>query len=204
MTTQYAEEQGFKKKYLAPLIVLLLCAVSLTGAAYAYSTSIEGNGDVDGDYYSIDLYTDSSGAADKVLTMSLQPDKHFEVSTSKTVGGNYSASVEETTVTFTTYVKVQSNTTGNCKITGTATYDNKTNPEFYDGWDALTCTVLIDNQSAQGEFTGAIGTTYKVTIQITLPAISESLGTSDPADIEDLLLFNGDNAITLTMTAVNA
>ena len=204
MTTQYAEEQGFKKKYLAPLIVLMLCAVSLTGAAYAYSTSIIGHGDVDGDYYSIDLYTDDSGSADKVLKLSLQPNKHFEVSTTKTVGGNYSASVEETTVTFETYVMVQSNTTGNCKITGTATYDNKTNPEFYDGWDALTCTVLIDNQSAQGEFTGAIGTAYKVTIQITLTAISESLETSNPGDIASKLAFNGDNAITLTMTAVNA
>ncbi len=206
MTTQYAEEQGFKKKYLAPLIVLMLCAVSLTGAAYAYSTSIDGNGDVDGDYYSIDLYTDSTGTADKVLTVDIDPDKHFEVMTTKKVAENYSAEVKETKVTLTTYVKVQSNkSSGNCIITGTATYSNGDNPSFYSSWNDLACTVLIGGQTDAEDFIAELNKTYRVDIVITLPAISSTtLGTPDPAQIPTLLGFDGDQAISLTLTATNA
>ena len=37
---QMTQEEKSRKKFLVPLIVLLLCAVSLTGAAYAYSSSV--------------------------------------------------------------------------------------------------------------------------------------------------------------------
>ncbi len=60
MTTDYIEKESSKKKYLAPLVVIMLCAVALTGAAYAYTTSVSGNGDIAGNYVMIDMYSDSS------------------------------------------------------------------------------------------------------------------------------------------------
>ncbi len=59
MTTDYIENESSKKKYLAPLVVVMLCAVALTGAAYAsYATSVSGNGDIAGNYVVIDMYSD--------------------------------------------------------------------------------------------------------------------------------------------------
>ncbi len=60
MTTDYIENESSKKKYLAPLVVIMLCAVALTGAAYAsYTTSVSGNGDIAGNYVVIDMYKDA-------------------------------------------------------------------------------------------------------------------------------------------------
>jgi uncharacterized protein YxeA len=51
------EQTGSRKKYLAPVVVLMLCLVALTGAAYAYTTSVtSGQNGVTADYVSIDLY----------------------------------------------------------------------------------------------------------------------------------------------------
>jgi hypothetical protein len=66
MNGMKTEEAGSRKKYLAPLIVIMLCLVALTGAAYAYTTSVTStqNG-VTADYISIDLYNaDGSGVVD--------------------------------------------------------------------------------------------------------------------------------------------
>lgn len=41
----YTEENGSKKKLLIPLVVLLLCAVSLTGAGYAYNSTVTNEDD---------------------------------------------------------------------------------------------------------------------------------------------------------------
>lgn len=110
MTTQYAEEQGFKKKYLAPLIVLMLCAVSLTGAAYAYSTSVIGHGDIDHDYISIDLYD----ASEKVITEDIKSTAFKAYSEiDRTAGGDKKLHtfVEDGQIVFTTYVKVSTDIT---------------------------------------------------------------------------------------------
>ena len=122
MTTQYAEEQGFKKKYLAPLIVLMLCAVSLTGAAYAYSTSVTNTGDISGDYISIDMY--EKGTEYTVLEKHLKAD-NFKVSTAKTVGtdAKYVATVEAGKLIYTTYVMISSDLDNpTFALSGTVTY----------------------------------------------------------------------------------
>ncbi len=64
MTTTYTEKESSRKKYLVPLVVIMLCLVALTGAAYAYSTSVKGNGDIEGKYVALDMYNDegTSGA----------------------------------------------------------------------------------------------------------------------------------------------
>lgn len=63
MTTDYMENERFKKRYLAPLVVIMLCAVALTGAAYAYTTSVSGNGDIAGNYVMIDMYSDDGATS---------------------------------------------------------------------------------------------------------------------------------------------
>lgn len=51
---QIGQEKS-RKKFLIPLIVLMLCAVSLTGAAYAYSSSLTNTGNsTDTEYLSLD------------------------------------------------------------------------------------------------------------------------------------------------------
>lgn len=40
MTDTYNDTTGSRKKFLIPLVVLLLCAVSLTGAGYAYNSTV--------------------------------------------------------------------------------------------------------------------------------------------------------------------
>jgi hypothetical protein len=124
MTTQYAEEQGFKKKYLAPLVVLLLCAVSLTGAAYAYSTTVTNSGEIDGDYISIDMY-EKGQSGYTVLEKTLDADKDFQVYTEKTVGvdAKYTAKVEAGKLVYTTYVMVSSDIdNATFTLSGTVTY----------------------------------------------------------------------------------
>lgn len=217
MATQYTEASGFKKKYLAPLIVLMLCAVSLTGAAYAYSTSITGHGTIGDEYYSIDLYTDNTG--NTVITENINSEEHFQVYTKKIVGGsveeslsgNYYGSVDETKVTFVTYVKVLSNnTTEGYKYTidSKAKYITSTTNGIYSSWteSSVKCDVKFyecsdsENTNSITEF--SLNTLYKVIITITLPAISGvDLGTADPTELEDKLAYDGKVQITLTATA---
>jgi len=59
MTDIYTQENGSKKKFLAPVLVILLCMVSLTAAGYAYSATVDNTGDdviVDG--ITMDFSTD--------------------------------------------------------------------------------------------------------------------------------------------------
>lgn len=45
MTDVYTQESASKKKFLAPLLVILLCMVSLTAAGYAYSATVTNEDD---------------------------------------------------------------------------------------------------------------------------------------------------------------
>ena len=45
MTDVYTQESASKKKFLAPLLVILLCMVSLTAAGYAYSATVTNTDD---------------------------------------------------------------------------------------------------------------------------------------------------------------
>jgi len=59
--TEIKNQTGTKKKLLIPVVVLMLLGVGLTGAAYAYSTTVTvGNNSVEADALSINLATPSS------------------------------------------------------------------------------------------------------------------------------------------------
>lgn len=76
MTDTYNDTTGSRKKFLIPLVVLLLCAVSLTGAGYAYNSSVTVN-DNSGDTVGLDFtYTgtapiimDSKVAAKQIVNV---------------------------------------------------------------------------------------------------------------------------------------
>ena len=57
MTDIYTQENGSKKKFLAPVLVILLSMVSLTAAGYAYSAtvSVDDNPGPEADWIMIDL-----------------------------------------------------------------------------------------------------------------------------------------------------
>ncbi len=88
MTTEYMEKESSKKKYLAPLVVIMLCLVAITGAAYAYSTTVTGNGDIKGNYVVLDMYDDNGAEAATRYTATANLDVvagAFTVTTDKTV-----------------------------------------------------------------------------------------------------------------------
>jgi hypothetical protein len=216
MTTQYAEEQGFKKKYLAPLIVLMLCAVSLTGAAYAYSTSVTNSGTIEGDYYSIDIYNTSG----EVITESFKFADDFDVQTTKTVGSNYFAKTiskntteidgkQYLTFTYIEKVKVQSNEDVDTYVSGTATYTNKSaSSTFYDAWSdaaAVKCSVAFCATEDGTYDLTKIKTNefYYAQITVNLLVIDETLGTADPNQISTLLTFDGAKCLEVVLTATD-
>ena len=64
------EEMGSRKKLLAPVVVLLLCMVSLTGAAYAYSSTMTNTGNyLDAKDLSLDFYGAGATAGDLVTNI---------------------------------------------------------------------------------------------------------------------------------------
>jgi len=61
MTDVYTQESASKKKFLAPVLVILLCMVSLTAAGYAYSATIDNTGDdIDIKGVTMELSTDDA------------------------------------------------------------------------------------------------------------------------------------------------
>ena len=61
MTDTYNDTTGSRKKFLIPLVVLLLCAVSLTGAGYAYNSSVQNDSDPFAPEYAALVFTNSGG-----------------------------------------------------------------------------------------------------------------------------------------------
>ncbi|MCQ2078495.1 MAG: hypothetical protein MJZ38_00325 [archaeon] len=70
MTDMTMNNNGNRKKYLVPLVVLLLCGVALTGAAYAYSSTLNTTGTINqGDDAILIHFNDSEETATAVSTI---------------------------------------------------------------------------------------------------------------------------------------
>ncbi len=120
MTADYLDDGSTRKKYLAPLVVVMLCAVALTGAAYAYSTTVTGNGDIKGEYTIIDIYEKTgTGTYDATSKFDiLQNTLTFYTETNKT--GNtvsYRAYLDGDStgyaqLTYKTYLRINTSNTG--------------------------------------------------------------------------------------------
>ncbi len=119
MTTTYTEKESSKKKYLVPLVVIMLCLVAITGAAYAYSTSVKGNGDITGNYVALDMYK-SDGEATPKYTAVANLDVtsgSFTVTTAATIittadgdKKSYTANVVADKLTYSTILHVDTST----------------------------------------------------------------------------------------------
>jgi len=125
MTDTYNDTTGSRKKFLIPLVVLLLCAVSLTGAGYAYNSSVsnDGNANVDQSFV-IDLYTTSAGTTPitDVITAAAAP---LVVTTAKVIGDDPALTgkiqYDETSpVIYTGYFKITKQGIDSTKATLTA------------------------------------------------------------------------------------
>jgi len=97
MTDTYNDSTGSRKKFLIPLVVLLLCAVSLTGAGYAYNATVSvDDNSSDVDFLAIDLYkTDGTTPIEKKLALN---DAGIVVTTATVIGADdktISATVEK-------------------------------------------------------------------------------------------------------------
>lgn len=109
MTDTYNDTTGSRKKFLIPLVVLLLCAVSLTGAGYAYNSTVTiGGGDMDSGVYSVDTYT--NGTASTVLITPADENNDLIVWTTATVHSTDNVTVRANSngeqVIGTIYVKI--------------------------------------------------------------------------------------------------
>lgn len=220
MTTQYMDEGGFKKKFLAPLVVIMVCAVALAGAVYAYSASVSNNGIIpDPDYYTIDFYN-ADGTT--VVTRSITTDdsKTFDTYTKKNTNETYKAYVDDgngsaVVLPFTTYVKVVSNKEGEaCSLSSDVKYaQQEGTAAMYGGWANMDSDKHIQFNTTFCKYEESsstwvpvdsfvTGTLYKVMITATLPVLEGvDLGVSEnPAE---KMKFNGINCITITLTASN-
>ena len=92
-----------RKKFLAPLVVLLLCVVSLTGAAYAYSSTVTITGNnVTAEEYVLEVYDNTTPTAELVsdpLTL-----KALELSHTTTIGANDSVLVVAEAISNYSYI----------------------------------------------------------------------------------------------------
>ncbi len=155
MTTNYMEKESSKKKYLAPLVVIMLCLVAITGAAYAYSTTVTGNGDIAGKYTVIDLYKSADAAAADATADFQITDKSFQVrtETDKTAGATkpYVAYVESKDLVFTGYIKIHTTDGTNTEkftLSGALKYTAPT----ITGDDPETGAIKVDGKEASEEF----------------------------------------------------
>lgn len=157
MTTNYTENESSKKKYLAPLVVIMLCAVALTGAAYAaYATSVTGNGDIAGKYAVLDIYDEKGGVQTDIPLATNSEQIKVYTTTDKTGDSDeYVAHVDKTEITFEIYVKVNTDLSGktfNLTVTqgeykkadnaGSLTFSDMKITTIYSTTKSTTVTVL--------------------------------------------------------------
>ena len=90
MRDMYNDTTGSRKKFLIPLVVLLLCAVSLTGAGYAYNSSVTVNDGTAGadEYFVLDLYNDQAAVITSNVQVTTEAVDGLVITTAKTTGAN--------------------------------------------------------------------------------------------------------------------
>lgn len=107
MDDYYLDSSTNKKRLLVPVILLMLCAVSLTGAAYAYSQTFVGldENPIDGFNYSID-YTNNNGEPITAKSVLDANKDDLSVYTEIVVGKSFNAFTNKGSFTRTMYVTV--------------------------------------------------------------------------------------------------
>ena len=186
------EQTGSRKKYLAPLVVLMLCLVALTGAAYAYSTSvISANNQADADYFTIDLYSTDTGTtiANGPISTDLCA-ATFTTALNKTTNKVTITANPVTAIVANAYVKVTEDVASvtQCKLTLTPSAAVAMTGILA----GLTLTVTVDSVKVGGEIVEPVDGKYtintndavatialKATLTGTLTNAVKDIGTGD-------------------------
>lgn len=114
----YTNEQASKKKYLVPIVALLICGVAFVGSAYAYSASIETSNDLAVKSYEITVN-------DKDV---IELDGLYLQFNSKKVDGKVTYTAVDFTKDIVVKIKDNANDTAKFKITS-ATVTSSNAPE---------------------------------------------------------------------------
>lgn len=167
----YSNEQASKKKYLVPLVALLICGVAFVGTAYAYSASIETSGELNTQYYEITVNgKDTIELTEKLQFNSVKKDGEVTY-TAVPLNKNITVAMAEknNTEKFTiTSLDAQITDAKGAKISGLSCNITYANAE-----DATTAaasfnlTLTIGGKLAAGNVPAD---SYKVTISITTEA----------------------------------
>jgi len=217
------EQTGSRKKLLVPVVVLMLCLVALTGAAYAYSSILtnEANG-VSAKTLTLDLATGS--VEDDVTT-----EGNFVVFTdnfgytSATKNNTIKYELQNNVVVAVYAIKVTgdagfnkftlSSTTENKTLEGLKPFDtlasgtlkSKTLGDLYNftytigttGTDAGASDILGATElGTQGSVNMSVGTTYYVTLTATLDGTSGVSASGTVETVADATAVNAHKAST--------
>lgn len=191
------DHHEFVRRSFVVIISIILCMMALTGTTYAYSTDITGFADIDGNVYSIDMYEDASG--NNVLTRSIGPNEHLQFSTSKVIGGDYTAKVESGTLTYQTYFKIYTD------FGSSARFGLDTTVEYHPGSSSGTVTfgdpdisVYHDSKKMdQDNLEGGI--TYQIVVKV--PVNEGVFGTFSTFEDFRTAVTGFDGSIDIILTA---
>lgn len=179
------EQTGSRKKLLVPVVVLMLCLVTLTGAAYAYSSTMVNTGNViDANYISIDLKNKGTVSTDIAPgdESIIQFQDHFEYAngSTKTNQVTYTLTDDVVIVTYKLYIDsdltgsvdliVSSSNLGNVKlftVDDTATkLTDKYYVKFTDGTTTKDILLADDASTATADNKISVNVKTDLTIQI--------------------------------------
>lgn len=207
MDSYKEDNPEFRKQLLIPLIVLLLCAVSLTALGFAYmhasQLDVEKN-EIDGTYYEID-YTDSSGVAieDTLDVIDFSAYTHISIDTS-TGGRTFDAYLNGTTVERTFYVTLHTDMGDDVDFTLTATVDFGTVLSQFMTLDSVSYG-SADRTAVNNGDTVAITLTMSITDQYDVKTITgitpSGNAIEDRNDLADALESICANTYTVNVTA---
>jgi len=196
MTDTYNDSTGSRKKFLIPLVVLLLCAVSLTGAGYAYNSSVENTGTANAGSDVLIMTTDKTGATEKTDALGLAAGK-FYVSTATVISPTASVvATVEGTATVTVFFKLVNNDGKS------STYSLDATCTLAEGGVVTVASAKAGNNTVTLEASDAIvvvaageseatitsldaGTTYKATFTISVKSIDKDVGFGNATATDD-------------------
>ena len=199
MTDTYNDSTGSRKKFLIPLVVLLLCAVSLTGAGYAYNSTVtvEDN-TVDPDEFVLEVYNKSGALVSEPMTMAnmLVLQHATTIATDNTVV----VSAEAQTATYVGKLTVNVENSGNYQVT--AKIDDAVSKTYTINGSQLTTVgageivytlavkLYVDDNGAKGadEYTGNLNADTTLWYEITV--------TVSTTENENAITFNNETAQT--------
>ncbi len=133
-----------KNKVKVLCVVVALVAISLIGVAYAYSTHVTGNGDISGEYYAVDIYTDKGPYTGKLTELISSEDGSYN--------GGYTYG-DDTKY----YVHIEGNVIKTAYLYGYFT----SNSGDYHGTLIKNITMVLDDGSANGLKVTLFSTAFK-------------------------------------------